>query len=69
MTRPETRYARSGDVNIAYHVVGEGPADLVVVPGFASNVEVIWEEPSTVRFLGRLASSARLILFDRDANG
>ncbi len=43
---PETHYARSGDVNIAYQVVGEGPRDLVVVPGWISNIDVFWEEPS-----------------------
>jgi len=53
---PETRYAQSGDVNIAYQVVGRGPLDLVLVPGWVSNIEVFWEEPSLARFLGRLAS-------------
>jgi hypothetical protein len=42
---PETRYARSGDVNIAYQVVGDGPRDLVVVPGWISNIDLFWEEP------------------------
>lgn len=69
MTRPETRYARSGDVNIAYQVVGEGPRDLVLVPGWLSNVEVFWEEPSMARFLQRLASFSRLILFDKRGTG
>jgi pimeloyl-ACP methyl ester carboxylesterase len=67
--KPETRYARSGDVNIAYQVVGEGPRDLVLVPGWISNVEVFWEEPSVVRFLERLASFSRLILFDKRGTG
>ena len=62
---PETRYARSGDVNIAYQVVGDAPRDLVVVPGWVSNVEVFWEEPACARFLERLASFSRLILFDK----
>ena len=44
--RPKTRYAKSGEVNIAYQVVGEGPRDLVFVPGWVSNIEVFWEEPS-----------------------
>src|SRR3989442_4760063 len=61
--RPQTRYAKSGEVNIAYQVVGEGPRDLVFVPGWASNIEVFWEEPSVVRFFERLASFGRLILF------
>ena len=68
-TKPETRYARSGDVNIAYQVVGEGPRDLVLVPGWLSNVEVFWEEPSMARFLQRLASFSRLILFDKRGTG
>jgi len=67
--RPETRYARSGDVNIAYQVVGEGPRDLVLVPGWVSNLDVFWDEPSMVRFLQRLASFARLILFDKRGTG
>src|SRR3990172_8334014 len=48
--RPETRYARSGDVNIAYQVVGEGPRDLVLVPGWGSNLDVFWDDPSMGRF-------------------
>ncbi|MBI4636338.1 MAG: adenylate/guanylate cyclase domain-containing protein [Candidatus Rokubacteria bacterium] len=68
-TKPETHYARSGDVNIAYQVVGEGPRDLVLVPGWVSNVEVFWEEPSMARFLQRLASFSRLILFDKRGTG
>ena len=66
---PETRYARSGDVNIAYQVVGEGPLDLVYVPGWVSNVELMWEEPGYARLLGRLASFSRLILFDKRGTG
>jgi pimeloyl-ACP methyl ester carboxylesterase len=66
---PETRYAKSGDVNIAYQVVGDGPRDLVLVPGWISNIEVLWEEPSTSRFLTRLASFSRLILFDKRGTG
>ena len=67
--RPETKYARSGDVNIAYQVVGDGPRDLVLVPGWVTNVEVAWEHPSSARFLERLASFARLILFDKRGTG
>lgn len=66
---PETRYAKSGDVNIAYQVVGEGPRDLVLVPGWVSNIEVFWEEPGLSRFLRRLASFSRLILFDKRGTG
>jgi pimeloyl-ACP methyl ester carboxylesterase len=66
---PETRYARSGGVNIAYQVVGEGPRDLVYVPGWVSNVELMWEEPALAGFLERLASFSRLILFDKRGTG
>jgi class 3 adenylate cyclase len=66
---PETRYAKSGDVNIAYQVVGEGPFDLVYVPGWISNVELMWEEPSHAHLLRRLASFSRLILFDKRGTG
>ena len=64
-----TRYARSGDLQIAYQVVGEGPLDVVVVPSFLSNIELGWELPGLARFLERLASFARLILFDRRGGG
>ena len=53
---PETKYAKSGDVHIAYQVVGTGPIDLVLIPGLFTHVEHQWEEPSFARFLGRLAS-------------
>src|SRR5436190_2678468 len=64
-----TRYARSGDLNIAYQVVGEGSLDLVFVPGWVSNIELMWEEPAAARFLRRLASFSRLILFDKRGTG
>jgi class 3 adenylate cyclase len=64
-----TRYARSGDVQIAYQVVGEGQLDVMVVPSFFSNIELDWELPPRARFLGRLASFARLIQFDRRGAG
>jgi pimeloyl-ACP methyl ester carboxylesterase len=64
-----TRYARSGEVNIAYQVVGEGPLDLVFVSGWVSNLDLMWEEPSFARFLRRLASFSRLILFDKRGTG
>ncbi len=69
MEAPRTRYAKSGDVNIAYQVVGEGPLDLVYVPGWISNVELMWEEPAHARLLRRLASFSRLILFDKRGTG
>src|ERR1700692_106356 len=67
--QPDTRYAQSGDVNIAYQVLGDGPRDLVFVMGWVSNIEVFWEEPTLARFLTRLASFSRLILFDKRGTG
>ncbi|MBI3161535.1 MAG: adenylate/guanylate cyclase domain-containing protein [Chloroflexi bacterium] len=69
ITQPETRFAQSGDISIAYQIVGGGPLDLVVVPGFVSHLEQAWEEPAYARFLQRLASFSRLILFDKRATG
>jgi pimeloyl-ACP methyl ester carboxylesterase len=66
---PETRYARSGDVAIAYQVVGDGPFDVVYVPGFVSHVELRWNVPSFARGLEQLASFSRLILFDKRGTG
>jgi pimeloyl-ACP methyl ester carboxylesterase len=66
---PQTRYAKSGEVNIAYQVLGTGPPDLVLVPGWVSNLDVFLEEPSVTRFLARLASFARVILFDKRGTG
>jgi pimeloyl-ACP methyl ester carboxylesterase len=66
---PRVRYARSGAVNIAYQVVGSGPIDLVFVMGWVSHLEYFWNEPSFARFLDRLASKTRLILFDKRGTG
>jgi class 3 adenylate cyclase len=66
---PDVRYARSGGLAIAYQVVGDGPFDLVYVPGWVSNVGAMWDEPGHARLLGRLASFARLILFDKPGTG
>jgi len=62
-------YARSGDVNIAYQVVGDGPIDLVFVMGWVSHLEYFWKAPTFARFLQRLASFSRLILFDKRGTG
>src|SRR6266403_4324495 len=67
--RAETKYAMSGDVHIAYQVVGDAGPDLVLVPGWVSHVEYAWEEPSYARFLTRLASFSRLIMLDRRGTG
>ncbi|MFY9663672.1 MAG: adenylate/guanylate cyclase domain-containing protein [Candidatus Cybelea sp.] len=69
MEVPVTRYAKSGEVNIAYQVTGQGRLDLIYVPGWVSNVEYAWEEPSYARFLKKLASFSRLILFDKRGTG
>jgi pimeloyl-ACP methyl ester carboxylesterase len=66
---PETMYARSGDVNIAYQVIGYAPLDLVFVMGWVSHLEYCWREPRFARFLSRLASFSRLILFDKRGTG
>jgi pimeloyl-ACP methyl ester carboxylesterase len=66
---PKTRYAKSSGVNIAYQVIGEEPLDLVYVPGWLSNVEMMWENPMLARFLRRLASFSRLIVFDKRGTG
>src|SRR5688572_32378332 len=67
--QPETRYAKSGNVNIAYQVVGNGAIDLVIVMGWVSNVEYSWEEPTLSNFLTRLSSFSRLIIFDKRGTG
>ncbi len=69
MSPPVTRYARSGDVSIAYQVLGNGPIDLVFVMGWVSHLDYFWREPSFERFLRRLASFTRLILFDKRGTG
>lgn len=66
---PETRYAHSGKLSIAYQVIGNGPIDLVVVPGWISNIEVFWEDPHVARFFEKLATFSRLILFDKRGTG
>src|SRR6202167_6649548 len=69
MERPRVRYARSGDVNIAYQVVGDGPFDLVLVPGFISHLDLDWDEPRSAYFLRRLASFSRLTRFTKRGAG
>ena len=69
MAHPTTRYARSGEISIAYQVVGDKAFDLIWVPGWISNVEESWEVPEYAHFLRRLASFSRLILFDKRGTG
>jgi pimeloyl-ACP methyl ester carboxylesterase len=67
--QPLTQYAKSGDVHIAYQAFGSGPINLVLVPGFVSNVENYWDQPDFGRFLMRLASYARVVTFDKRGTG
>jgi pimeloyl-ACP methyl ester carboxylesterase len=64
-----TQYARSGDVSIAYQVHGDGPMDLVYVPGWVSNIELMWDDPVLASILRRLGSFARVITFDKRGTG
>lgn len=66
---PQTRYAKSGEVSIAYQVVGDGPIDLVFVPGFVSHLDLQWVDPRVARFLDKLSSFSRLIMFDKRGTG
>jgi class 3 adenylate cyclase len=68
-SRPKTRYARSGEARIAYQVFGEGAFDLVVAPGFVSNVEHLWEIPGVPAIFERFASYARVIIWDKRGTG
>ncbi len=64
-----TRYAKNGDIHIAYQVFGEGDVDLVFVPGFLSHIEYYWDEPNLARWLRRLGSFSRVIMFDKRGTG
>jgi len=68
-TLPETRYAQSGDVSIAYQVMGEGPIDIIVVPGLTSNIEMFHEMPGYTATLRRLARFSRVVTFDKRGQG
>jgi hypothetical protein len=65
--KPRTRYARSGAVNLAYQVFGDGSIDLVYVIGWVSNIDSVWDEPNYARFLQRQGTFARVIMFDSGA--
>ena len=67
--QPVTRYAKSGDVHIAYQVFGEGPVDLVVATAFVSNIEVLWDEPDLARWMRYLSGRVRLVIFDKRGTG
>jgi hypothetical protein len=67
--QPRTRYAKGPEGNIAFQVVGDGPMDLVIVPGWLSHVDMLWNDPGWVTFVGELASFARVILYDKRGTG
>ncbi len=67
--QPTTRYAKSGDVHVAYQLFGDGPKNLVFVPGFISHIENYWDEPRCARWLDRLATFARVVIFDKRGTG
>jgi pimeloyl-ACP methyl ester carboxylesterase len=67
--QPDTRYAKCGELQIAYQLFGEGAVNLVIVPPFVSNVENFWDEPEFARWLRRLGSFARVLMFDKRGTG
>jgi pimeloyl-ACP methyl ester carboxylesterase len=67
--QPEIRYAKSGDVHIAYQVFGAGSLDLVYIPGFISNIETYWEWPEFAGWLHQIGTRARVIIFDKRGTG
>ncbi len=69
MSGPETRFARGPGGSVAYQTLGDGPIDVVFIPWWATNVDVMWDEPSIARFLRRLANFCRLIVFDKRGTG
>jgi class 3 adenylate cyclase len=69
MALPETRFAKAGDLSIAYQVIGDGNVDIILIPQWLSNIEQYWEHPAAAYFLRRLASFGRLIMFDKRGSG
>lgn len=67
--KPDTKYTKSGDVNIAYQVFGSGSIDLVYIPGWISNIDLMWACPELVHFLNELGKITRIILFDKRGTG
>jgi len=66
---PDIRYAKSGDVHIAYQVFGQGPENIVIIPGFISHVEHCWDAPDMARWLNHLGRRARVVMFDKRGTG
>ena len=69
MQQPKTQYADSHGVSVAFQVIGDGPFDLVIVPGFVSNVETLWAEPIFYRLISNLTRFCRVIVFDKRGTG
>jgi len=69
MTQPLTQYAKCDDIHIAYQVFGDGPIDLVLIPGFVSHIENYWDEPSFAHWLNRLGTFSRVVMFDKRGTG
>ena len=67
--KPKTNYTKSGDFNIAYQVIGEGSIDILYIPGWVSNIDMMWAEPRLAAFLTRLSLFSRLIIFDKRGTG
>ena len=67
--KPKTKYTKSGNFNIAYQVMGNGPVDIVYIPGWVSNIDMMWAEPRLAGFLTRLTLFSRLIVFDKRGTG
>ena len=67
--KPITKYAKSGDINIAYQVIGQGSVDIVFVPGWISNIDLLWEDSKFSIFLTKLSEFTRLIIFDKRGTG
>jgi pimeloyl-ACP methyl ester carboxylesterase len=67
--RPPTRYARSGDIHVAYHLFGSGPVNLILCPGFVSHIDNYWDNPPLNRWLGQLGGLARVAIFDKRGTG
>lgn len=67
--KPKTEYTKSGEFNIAYQVIGDGPVDIIYIPGWVSNIDMMWAEPRLAAFLTRLTIFSRLILFDKRGTG
>jgi pimeloyl-ACP methyl ester carboxylesterase len=66
---PEIRYAKSGDVHIAYQVFGNGPGTIIIIPGFISHIEHSWDSPDQARWLNHLARRAQVVIFDKRGTG